>query len=163
VRGPIATSSAAGLARAHNGGGCTDWYLPSKDEPNRLYLSKGVIGGLVDVCCWISSQSDAVSAWAQYFADGHQHLDDKSFANRVRAVPPFEPRARAGRDGRGGAQRADRRGRRARRPPAAASPAIRICVARGRQHDKITGLVPVKQEPCAFVVQRLPRAGVAAQ
>ena len=43
----------------------------------------------MNVCFSISSQSDAVNAWAQHFADGHQHLDDKSFANRVRAARAF--------------------------------------------------------------------------
>ena len=155
MQGPIATGHAAGLARAHNGGGCTDWYLPSKDEPNRLYLSKGVIGGLVDVCCWISSQSDAVSAWAQYFADGHQHLDDKSFANRVRAVQAFEPPAHAGRDGRGGGRsvwiaKADARGDSSLRCPLSTMTYSYEVSARE------AGAV-------RFRSTRLPRAGVAAQ
>ena len=37
--GETATSYAAGLARAYTGGGYTDWYLPSKDELNQIYLN----------------------------------------------------------------------------------------------------------------------------
>ena len=56
----------------------------------------------MDACYWSSSASDALSAWAHYFAAGYQHLDDKSFANQVRAVRAFEPHACSGRDSRGG-------------------------------------------------------------
>ena len=83
VQGPIATSYAAGLARAYNGGGYTDWYLPSKDELNKLYLSKEAIGGFVYVCYWSSSESDAVNAWAQYFADGYQHRPEVPLVLRI--------------------------------------------------------------------------------
>ena len=155
VQGPIATSNAAGLARAYKGGGYTDWYLPSKDELNKLYLSMEAIGGFVYVCYWSSSESDAVNAWAQYFADGYQHLYDKSFANRVRAVQAFEPPAHAGRDGRGGGRsvwiaKADARGDSSLRCPLSTMTYSYEVSARE------AGAV-------RFRSTRLPRAGVAAQ
>jgi len=89
VQGAIATSYAAGLARAYNGGGYSDWYLPSKDELNKLYLNKVTIGGFADYCYWSSSETNATTAWAQYFGDGYQHYDDKYYYDRVRAVRAF--------------------------------------------------------------------------
>lgn len=35
---------AAGLARAYNAGGYTDWYLPSQDELYKLYLNRNKSG-----------------------------------------------------------------------------------------------------------------------
>ncbi len=83
------TSYAAGLARAHNGGGYNDWYLPSKDELNKLYLNRVAIGGFASACCWSSSEGHAGSAWYQDFDGGGQGYDSKDGANRVRAVRAF--------------------------------------------------------------------------
>ena len=43
VQDATETSYAAGLARAYTGGGHTDWFLPSKDELNKMYLKRGDI------------------------------------------------------------------------------------------------------------------------
>jgi len=81
-------SYAAGLARAHNGGGYNDWYLPSKDELNKLYLNRVAIGGFATACYWSSSENDAGSAWYQIFSGGDQY-GDKNLTLRVRAVRAF--------------------------------------------------------------------------
>ena len=91
------TSYAAGLARAYRGGGYSDWYLPSKDELNKLYLNRVAIGGLGPMnglCYWYwgSSQSaDAAgNAWGEFFGDGSQGLySGKTSPGRVRAVRAF--------------------------------------------------------------------------
>ncbi len=71
-------------------GGHTDWYLPSKDELDRIYDNKRTIGGFAEQRYWTSSEADVNNAWPQNFANGYQyHLYDKSYAIRVRAVRTF--------------------------------------------------------------------------
>ena len=89
IQGPIALSYAAGVARAYTGGGYTDWYLPSKDELNKLYLSKGAIGGFVSDNYWSSSEIDATYAWVQNFDNAYQDDYSKNNTERVRAVRRF--------------------------------------------------------------------------
>jgi len=88
-QGAVATSYAAGLARAYNGGGYADWYLPSQDELNKLYLSKAAVGGFAPAAYWSSTEWDANTADNQYFDDGHQDGDAKDWAYRVRAVRAY--------------------------------------------------------------------------
>ena len=91
-----ATTYAAGLARAHNGGGYTDWYLPSKDELKKLYFARNAIGGFYDWHYWSSSEESGNFAWGFKFPAGNI-IDGnysgiaryKSFKDRVRAVRDF--------------------------------------------------------------------------
>jgi len=88
--GSVATNAyAAGLTRAYTGGGLNDWFLPSQDELNQLYLQRTVVGGFAAGDYWSSSQVDANNARVQFFGDGDQDNDDKFFANRVRPVRAF--------------------------------------------------------------------------
>ncbi len=80
---------AAGLARAYTGGGYSDWYLPSKDELNKLYLNKGAIGGFVDYFYWSSSDSASNAAQGQSFGSGGQLNNNKIATCYVRAVRSF--------------------------------------------------------------------------
>jgi hypothetical protein len=48
------------------------WYLPSKDELNKFYLNRVVIGGFTGQIYWSSSQYDADNAWVQSFQTGMQ-------------------------------------------------------------------------------------------
>ena len=52
--------------------GYDDWYLPSKDELNKLYLNKDAIGGFVNATYWSSTQSSSTLAWFQIFSTGTQ-------------------------------------------------------------------------------------------
>jgi hypothetical protein len=66
-----------------------DWYLPSKAELNLMYQQKGVIGGFTEIVYWSSSETDANTAWTQWFSDGFQATDIKSATLGVRAVRAF--------------------------------------------------------------------------
>ena len=85
---------AAGRARAYKGGGHSDWYLPSKDELNKMLLSKASIGGFVSAFYWSSSEVEdrADAAWTQYFGAGTGRSGQwggKDVAARVRAIRSF--------------------------------------------------------------------------
>jgi hypothetical protein len=88
-QGATSTSYAAGLARAYAGGGYTDWYLPSKDELNKLYINRTAIGGFANVVYWSSTESDSNYAWYQPFGFGLQSLYGKDFTVYVRAIRAF--------------------------------------------------------------------------
>ena len=70
-------------------GGYNDWFLPSKDELNKLYLNKVAIGGFAVDSYWSSSEYRAYYAWYQYFGNGYQNLNYKLNTYRVRAVRAF--------------------------------------------------------------------------
>ena len=66
-----------------------DWYLPSKNELNLLYLQKSVVGGFASNVYWSSTEYASISAWYQDFGNGDQYLDFKVVAFYVRAVRAF--------------------------------------------------------------------------
>lgn len=70
-------------------GGYSDWYLPSKNELNKLYLNKAVIGGFSIFNYWSSSESDVNNAKYQIFSNGNQLKYDKNIPLYVRAVRSF--------------------------------------------------------------------------
>lgn len=70
-------------------GGFSDWHLPTKDELNKLYLKKSVVGGFADGYYWSSTEDGADNAWFQYFTLGGQGWLIKSYFYRVRAVRAF--------------------------------------------------------------------------
>jgi hypothetical protein len=70
--------------------GYDDWFLPSKDELDKIYDNKRAIGGIAEQRYWSSSEADLNNAWPQNFANGYQyHLYDKYYEIRVRAVRVF--------------------------------------------------------------------------
>ena len=89
-QGEPATSYAAGLARSYTGGGYTDWYLPSKDELEKLSYNKEIIGGFVNYYYWSSSEFDESKAWFQFFWNGIQSTNVKGeLRPLVRAIRSF--------------------------------------------------------------------------
>ena len=98
AQGATETSYAAGLARAYSGGGYTDWFLPSKDELNKMYLNRATInttaasnGGsnFANADYWSSTEYDYNLAWEQYFFNGYQNYYNKYYTDIVRAVRAF--------------------------------------------------------------------------
>lgn len=82
--------SAPTLADAYTLNGYTDWFLPSRDELNALFLQKGVVGGFASYFYWSSSQGGGGGdAWLQDFGVGDQLIFSKGNALRVRAVRAF--------------------------------------------------------------------------
>jgi hypothetical protein len=70
-------------------GGYSDWFLPSKDELNEMYLNRYVIGGLANYWYWSSTEIDNFKAWLQVFITGLQYSNDKFDPCGVRAVRAF--------------------------------------------------------------------------
>jgi len=74
-------------------GGVTydDWFLPSKDELNKMYenLYENGFVGFVAGYYWSSTELDYYFAWTQFFLDGYQYYDDKYINGGVRAVRAF--------------------------------------------------------------------------
>ena len=86
------TSGAAYLCYHLTEGDYSDWYLPSKDELNKLYLNQVTIGGFTGIYYWSSSEIDLYNVLIQKFSDGGQGLCSKDSAwlvVRVRAVRVF--------------------------------------------------------------------------
>ncbi len=69
--------------------GYNDWYLPSKDELNELYLHKDIIGGFLPFAYWSSTEANATQAWFQNFGTGTQVLQEKLAGYSVRPVRYF--------------------------------------------------------------------------
>ena len=69
--------------------GYDDWFLPSKDELNQMYLQKNIIGGFDSRYYLSSSEDNANAAWEQHFGDGSQVNYQKGSAYWVRAVRDF--------------------------------------------------------------------------
>jgi hypothetical protein len=78
-------------------GGYNDWFLPSKDELNKLYenigpgnaLGLGNVGGFVSNKYLSSTEYDNTGTWKQRFNDAHQYSGSKEWASYVRAVRAF--------------------------------------------------------------------------
>jgi hypothetical protein len=80
---------AARIARTYTDGVYHDWYLPSQDELNKLYLAKDAIGGFQKATYWSSSDRDGYTVWVQFFDGGKQNYQYKEMRGTVRAVRAF--------------------------------------------------------------------------
>jgi hypothetical protein len=75
------------ICRSFTGGGKTDWFLPSKDELNQLYIRRATIGDLVSTYYWSSSEHvNPQQLLIQYFVNGSQFENYKNNTAHARAI-----------------------------------------------------------------------------
>jgi hypothetical protein len=99
LAGCLDTPIAAEIANGYTLNGFSDWFLPSRDELNELYLQKDIVGGFSEVCpdfgCsiyWSSSELLSLlddNAHAVDFSDGVNYGFIKDQLLGVRAVRSF--------------------------------------------------------------------------
>ena len=91
-------SYAASIARDYNGGGYTDWFLPSRDELQQMAINKAAInttatanGGAIysTTWYWSSTEYDINDAWRWPFRMGIRPTANKNNIYSVRAVRAF--------------------------------------------------------------------------
>ena len=88
-----ANTYAAGIARLHNGGGFSDWYLPSTWELTMCYNAAAIVNkvlgdgnGFANTNYWSSTEAAFNTAYAQGFNTGSSAALNKSLSSLVRAV-----------------------------------------------------------------------------
>jgi len=71
-------------------GGYSDWYLPSIDELNKLFINRVAFGGFSNGDYWSSSEYNLNEAWTIFF-NGSINVDHgaKNYSYRVRAIRSF--------------------------------------------------------------------------
>ena len=80
---------AAKIADDYNGGGRTDWYLPSLTELALLYAVRETVGGFTAGFYWTSTESTTTSSWCIFMGNGAQLDDNKWGDANVRAIRAF--------------------------------------------------------------------------
>jgi hypothetical protein len=97
MQGAVATDYAAGIAQAYNGGGKTDWFLPSSDELYTVWINlvndglgnNNGVGSFSPSGYWTSSEIDLTSVNFVSFFAGGTGATSKSNTEYVRAVRYF--------------------------------------------------------------------------
>jgi hypothetical protein len=75
-------------------GGYSDWYLPSQDELNKLFINRVAISGFTAGPYWSSTQENTIDggftqAFLQNFTSGNQNYASKGNPLNVRAIRSF--------------------------------------------------------------------------
>lgn len=81
------TMIAASVCENYSFSGYTDWFLPSKDELNLMYLN--IKEKLVPNYYWSSSEINEKFAWQQHFQTGTQCKIYKNIIAYIRAIRAF--------------------------------------------------------------------------
>ncbi len=89
TNGCSASNIAAKLAANRITNGYDDWYLPSKDELNKLYINRIAIGGFQNNWYWSSSEYDENNVWVQSFQYGNQSGSPKNSALYAHFIRSF--------------------------------------------------------------------------
>jgi hypothetical protein len=90
VSGCTSTTNAASICNNLSSGGYSDWYLPSYNELNKLYINKTSIGGFSAASYWCSSQSASTTAYSINFSTGTGvSTSTKTTSMYVRAIRAF--------------------------------------------------------------------------
>ena len=78
------TCPAASVCDNLTSGGYTDWYLPSKDELDMMYVNLHMqgLGGFASSGYWSSTEGGSnYDAWIQDFGTGNQHISNAAKGN----------------------------------------------------------------------------------
>lgn len=72
---------AAKLASEYSCNSRNDWFLPSKNELNAMYINlhKKNIGNFNNIYYWSSSEKGKITSWYQSFGTGDQSYNDKDY------------------------------------------------------------------------------------
>lgn len=88
-----ANAPAARTCKNYSGGNKTDWFLPSLDELNLIYINRAYLGSIGTASYWSSSQADGWffwdSAFHQDFNNGEKYSSIKTNSYSVRTVRAF--------------------------------------------------------------------------
>lgn len=89
VGGNVPWDVAMATALDFSANGLADWYLPTKDDLNQLYVQRAKVGGFEKDYYWSSSETSPGSAYRQYFAGGQRSSASQTSAHLVRPVRAF--------------------------------------------------------------------------
>lgn len=91
INGCAESDTAARLAASYNGGGKTDWFLPSEDELHALYTQKAAMGDLFNVQYWSSTETTSPDLFArtQDLSTGAHYFNRKAASLAMRPVRAF--------------------------------------------------------------------------
>ena len=80
---------AANACVNYNGGGYSDWYLPSLNETGEMYLNRDKIGGFSENSYLSSTENGNQNAASRDFSDGYNSQTDRTETLYVRPVRSF--------------------------------------------------------------------------